>query len=105
MSYLGSPEDLRTLAVLNTFARLDPARLQQDSASATAMKVELAHAQEGVVVMRNLLLSEKFSQADIATWQKYQDAYLQDPRSVPGEVRPTLSALEPWMTSTVADER
>jgi hypothetical protein len=105
VSYLGSPEDLRTLAVLNTFARLDPARLQQDSASATAMKVELAHAQEGVVVMRNLLLSEKFSQADIATWQKYQDAYLQDPRSVPGEVRPTLSALEPWMTSTVADER
>ena len=106
VSYLGSPEDLRHwVRVLNTFARLDPARLQQDSASATAMKVELAHAQEGVVVMRNLLLSEKFSQADIATWQKYQDAYLQDPRSVPGEVRPTLSALEPWMTSTVADER
>jgi len=69
------------------------------------MKAELARAQEGVVAMRNMLLLEKFSEADIAAWQKYQDAYLDDPLSVPGDVRPTLSALEPWMTSTIADER
>jgi len=106
MSYLDAPQDLRHwVRVLNTFARLDAAQLQQDTPNATAMKAELAKAQQGVVVMRNMLLLEKFSQADIVAWQKYQDAYLQDPLSVPGEVRRTLSALEPWMTSTIADER
>jgi hypothetical protein len=106
VSYFGTAEDLRYwVRVLNTFARLDAARLQQNSASATAMKAELARAQEGVVAMRNMLLLEKFSEADIAAWEKYQDAYLDDPLSVPGDVRPTLSALEPWMTSTIADER
>lgn len=106
VSYLGTPEDLRHMVrVLNTFARLDPERLKQDSAQAAAMREELARAQESIILIRAILLSEKFSQADIATWQKYQDAYLSDPRSVPGEVRPTLTALEPWMTSTLADER
>ena len=106
MSYLDGSNDLRHwVRVLNTFARLDAAQLQQNDANATAMKAELAQARAGVVVMRNMLLLEKFSQADIAAWQKYQDAYLQDPLSVPGEVRKTLSALEPWMTSTIADER
>jgi hypothetical protein len=108
LSYLGEGEaqDLRHwVRLLNTFARLDMERLKQDSAQATALKAELARAQEGVVVMRNMLLLDKFSQADLAVWQKYQDAYLQDPRSVPGDVRPTLTALEPWMTSTLADER
>jgi hypothetical protein len=106
VSYLGTANDLRHwVRVLNTFARLDAARLQQDTASSKAMKAELARAQEGVVVMRNLMLLEKFSEADIAAWQKYEDAYLTDPRSVPSEVRPTLSALEPWMNSTIADER
>lgn len=108
LSYLGQGEaqDLRHwVRVLNTVARLDTERLKQDSAPATAVKAELARAQEGVVVMRNMLLLEKFSQADLAVWQKYQDAYLQDPRSVPDDVRPTLTALEPWMTSTLADER
>ena len=106
VSYMGTPEDLRHwVRVLNTFARLDIGRLQQDSASATAMKAELARAQQAVVGIRNLLLLEKFSQTDIAAWQKYQDAYLQNPLSVPGDVRPTLSMLEPWMISTIADER
>jgi hypothetical protein len=106
VSYMGTPEDLRHwVRALNTVARLDPVRLQQDNATATAMKAELARAQQTVVGIRDLLLLEKFSQTDIATWQKYQSAYLQNPLSVPGEVRPTLSALEPWMTTTVADER
>lgn len=106
MSYLDAPDDLRHwVRVLNTFARLDAAQLQQNTPNATAMKAELAKAQQGAVVMRNMLLLEKFSQADIAAWQKYQDAYLTDRLSVPGEVRQTLSALEPWMTSTIADER
>jgi hypothetical protein len=106
VSYLGAPEDLRHwVRVLNTFARFDAARLQQDSATATAMKSELARAQKGVVTMRDMLLLGKFSEADIAAWHKYQDAFLDDPRSVPEAVRPALSALEPWMTSTIADER
>jgi hypothetical protein len=106
VSYMGTPEDLRHwVRALNTVARVDPARLQQDTASATAMKAELARAQQTVIVIRDILLLEKFSQSDIATWQKYQSAYLENPLSVPGDVRPTLSALEPWMTTTVADER
>jgi len=106
VSYMGTPEDLRRwVRALNTVARLDPARLQQDGATATAMKAELARAQQTIVGMRDILLLEKFSQTDIATWQKYQNAFLQNPLSVPGEVRPTLSALEPWMTTTMADER
>jgi len=106
LSYLDRPDDLRHwVRVLNTFARLDAGRLQGDSVSATDMKAELARAQQEIVVMRNLMLLEKFSEADIAAWQKYQDAYLNDPRSVPDNLRPTLSALEPWMNSTIADER
>lgn len=106
ISYGAVPEDLRRwVRVLNTFARLDVDRLQQDSASAAAMKAELGRAQEEIVSIRDTLLLIKFSQTDIAAWQKYHEAYLQDPRSVPGDVRPTLSTLEPWMTSTIADER
>jgi hypothetical protein len=91
--------------VLNTFARLDVDRLQQDTATAHAMKTDLARAQKAVAGMRDILLLEKFSQTDIAAWEKYQDAYLQNPLSVPVDVRPILSALEPWMTATVTDER
>jgi hypothetical protein len=106
ISYLGTTDELRHLVrVVNTLARFDPARLQGDSATAAAMKAELARAQADIVVLRDNMLSEMFSRADIAAWRKYQDAYLNDPRSVPSEVRPTLSALEPWMTSTLADER
>ena len=106
LSYMGTPEDLRHwVRVLNTFARLDVDRLQQDTATAHAMKTDLARAQKAVAGMRDILLLEKFSQTDIAAWEKYQDAYLQNPLSVPGDVRPILSALEPWMTATVTDER
>jgi len=106
LSYLDGPDDLRHwVRVLNTFARLDAGRLQGDSVSATDMKAELARAQQEIVVMRNLMLLEKFSEADIAAWQKYQDAYLNDPRSVPDNLRQTLSAIEPWMNATIADER
>ena len=86
-------------------ARFDPARVPQSEAAAKAVKAELARAQQTIVEIRNILLLEKFSQADIAAWQKYREAYLQNPLSVPGEVRPRLTALEPWMTTTVADER
>jgi len=65
----------------------------------------VARAQKAVAGMRDILLLEKFSQTDIAAWEKYQDAYLQNPLSVPGDVRPILTALEPWMTATVTDER
>ena len=103
---MGTPEDLRHwVRVLNTFARLDVDRLQQDTATAHAMKTDLARAQKAVAGMRDILLLEKFSQTDIAAWEKYQDAYLQNPLSVPGDVRPILSALEPWMTATITDER
>lgn len=106
VSYLGTSDDLKHwVRVLNTFARLDAARLQGDSVLASDMRAELARAQEEIAIMRNLLLLEKFSEADIAAWQKYQDAYLNDPRSVPDNVRPTLSAIEPWMISTIVDER
>ena len=106
LSYMGTPEDLKHwVRVLNTFARLDVDRLQQDTATAHAMKTDLARAQKAVAGMRDILLLEKFSQTDIAAWEKYQDAYLQNPLSVPGDVRPILSALEPWMTATVTDER
>ena len=106
VSYLGNSEDLRHwVRVLNTFARLDAARLQGDSVLANDMRAELARAQDEIVVMRNSMLLEKFSEADIAAWQKYQGAYLNNPLSVPDSVRPTLSAIEPWMTSTIVDER
>ena len=106
LSYMGTPEDLKHwVRALNTFARLDIDRLQQDTATAHAMKTDLARAQKVVAGMRNILLLEKFSQTDIAAWEKYQEAYLQNPLSVPGDVRPILSALEPWMTTTVTDER
>jgi hypothetical protein len=106
VSYLGRSDDLmHWVRVLNTFARLDAERLQGDSVSASDMRTELARAQDEVVIMRNLMLLEKFSEADITAWQKYQDAYLNDPRSVPDNVRPTLSAIEPWMNSTIVDER
>jgi hypothetical protein len=106
VSYLGRSDDLKHwVRVLNSFARLDVARLQGDSLSAKDMRAELARAQEEIVAMRNLMLLEKFSEADIAAWQKYRDAYLNDPRSVPDNVRSTLSALEPWMNATIVDER
>lgn len=106
VSYMATPEDLRHwVRVLNTFARLDVGRLQQNSAGATAMKSELERARKAVVDIRNMLLLEKFSQTDIAAWRKYESAYLQNPLSVPGEVRQLLSTLEPWMVTTIADER
>ena len=106
VSYMSTPEDLRHwVRALNTVARFDPARVPQSEAAAKAVKAELARAQQTIVEIRNILLLEKFSQADIAAWQKYREAYLQNPLSVPGEVRPRLAALEPWMTTTVADER
>lgn len=106
VSYLGSGKELKHwVYVLNTFARLDPDRLRQDSTEATMMKAELARAQDDIIVIRNFLVAQKFAEKDIAAWQKYQDAYLKDPLSVPDEVRPVLSALEPWMTSTIASER
>jgi hypothetical protein len=106
LSYLDRSDDLRHwVRVLNTFARLDAGGLQGDSISATGMRAELARAQQEIAVMRNMLLLEKFSEADIAAWRKYQDAYLNDPGSVPDNLRPTLSAIEPWMNSTIVDER
>jgi len=106
LSYLDRPDELRHwVRVLNTFARLDTGRLQGDSVSATDMRAELARAQEEIVVMRNLMLLGKFPEADIAAWQKYHDAYLNDPGSVPDNLRPKLSAIEPWMNATIADER
>lgn len=106
VSYLGRSDDLKHwVRVLNTFARLDVARLQGDSLSAKDMRADLSRAQEEIVAMRNLMLLGKFSEADIADWQKYQDAYLNDPRSVPDNVRSTMSALEPWMNATIVDER
>jgi hypothetical protein len=106
VTYLGRSDDLKHwVRVLNTFARLDAARLQGDSVSAADMRSELARAQEEIVAMRNLMLLQKFSESDIATWHKYESMYLNDQRSVPEDVRPTLSAMEPWMVRTIADER
>jgi hypothetical protein len=106
VSYMSTPEDLRHwVRVLNTFARLDVDGLQQESVTSKAIRSELTRAQQAVVGIRDILLLEKFSQPDIAAWQKYQDAYLRDPLSVPGEIRVTLARLESWMTTTIADER
>ena len=106
VSYLNPRNDLRYwVRALNTVARLDVNQLTGDSAFATSRKAELAQAQEAIVSLRNILLTEKFARSDLQAWQRYQNDYLNDPRSVPGEMRPILSALEPWMTGTMADEK
>jgi hypothetical protein len=106
VSYLTARDDLHYLVrALNTIERLDINQLTGDSTLAGKRKAELARAQEAVVGLRNTLLNEKFALPDLQTWQQYQDDYLKDPRSVPNEVRPVLSALEPWMTETMADAK
>jgi len=106
VSYFTAGDDLRHwVRALNTVERLDVNKLTGDSAIASSRKVELAQAQQTIVELRNLLLTEKFALPDLQAWQRYQEDYLKDPRSVPGEVRPVLSALEPWMTETMADEK
>ena len=106
VSYLTGGDDLRHwVRALNTVERLDINQLTGDSVLASKRKAELARAQKTIVELRNLLLNEKFALPDLQAWQRYQEDYLKDPRSVPGEVRPVLTPLEPWMTETMADEK
>jgi hypothetical protein len=106
VSYFTGRDDLQHwVRALNTIERLDVNQLTGDSVTASSRKAELARVQEAMVGLRNILLTEKFALPDLQAWQRYQEDYLKDPRSVPGELRPVLSALEPWMTQTMADEK
>ena len=106
ISYLTGGEDLRRwIRAMNTVEKLDVNKLTEDSIAAKSRRDELKQAQQAIVEFRNLLLAEKFPRPDLEAWLRYQENYLKDPRSVPGELRPVLTKIEPWMTETMADEK